>query len=61
MAVLIKSNRTWATNKNLDEWLVKDSSELEDLPETVGPGSIAYTADLSYIGMMDEDEEWQEI
>ena len=61
MAVLLKSNRTWATNKNLDEWLVADGDELYELPETVGPGSIAYTADLSLIAMLDETGTWQAI
>lgn len=61
MAVLIKSERNWATNKSVDEWLVQSASELSTLPDTVGPGSVAYTADLSFMGMMDEDGQWQEI
>lgn len=61
MAILIRSDRTWATKKNLDEWLIQDVEELENLPDTVGPGSVAYTASMNYIGMMDEDGTWQTI
>ena len=61
MAVLIHSDGNWATKKNRDEWLISSTDELAELPDTVGPGSVAYTADMSYIGMMDEAGEWQEI
>ncbi|MBP5726718.1 MAG: hypothetical protein J6Y48_06545 [Clostridia bacterium] len=61
MAVLIKSERTWASTKSVDEWMIKDENELEELPDTVGPGSVAYTAGLGYIAVMDEDGEWQEV
>ena len=36
MAVLIKSERTWASTKSVDEWMIKDENELEELPDTVG-------------------------
>lgn len=61
MAILINSDRTWTGGKSLDEWLIRNEAELEELPDTVGPGSVAFTADLSYAAMMDEDGEWQEI
>lgn len=61
MAVLISSDRNWATRKNKDEWLIQNKNELQDLPETTGPGSIAYTADLMYMAQMDETGTWKEI
>ena len=61
MAIILNSERDWATKKNKDEWLIRSSSELDDLPDTVGPGSVAYTADLSFMAIMDEDGTWQEI
>ena len=61
MAILIKSDRTWATEKNLDEWLIKTADEIHELPDTTGPGSVAYNAEMSLIAMKDEDGEWQAI
>lgn len=41
------------------EWLIASSSDLEDIPP-VAPGSVAYTADLTYMAMFD-GEAWQTI
>lgn len=41
------------------EWLIGSSSDLTDIPE-VAPGSVAYTADLTYMAMYD-GEEWHQI
>lgn len=46
------------TDVTQDEYLIADSS---DLPVVAEPGSLAYTADMSYIAMMDESGNWQEI
>ena len=61
MAVVIKSNRTWAGGKGVEEWLIKDEEDLDNVADTAGPGSKAYTADMKYVVMLDEDGEWQEI
>lgn len=41
------------------EWLIASSSDLADIPP-VAPGSVAYTADLTYMAMFD-GEAWQTI
>jgi hypothetical protein len=41
------------------EWLITSSADLEDIPP-VAPGSVAYTADLTYMAMFDGDT-WQQI
>ena len=41
-----------------DEFLIRDESEL---PATAEPGSLAYTADMTLMYMMDEDGTWQEV
>lgn len=46
------------TEVTQDEYLVADSS---DLPDAAEIGSIAYTADLAHIWMMDLDGSWKEI
>ena len=61
MAVLISSKRDWTMKKGVEEWLITNEADLDNVEDTAGPGSVAYTADLSYMGMMDESGEWQEI
>ena len=41
------------------EWLIDASTDTSDIP-AVAPGSLAYTADLSYMAMYDGTQ-WHEI
>ena len=50
-------NITTAYSKT--EWMIDSSSDLSGIPK-VAPGSVAYTADLSYMAMYDGTE-WKQI
>lgn len=61
MAKLLKSIRNWHTRANQEEWLIKNGEDLANVADTAGPGSTAYTADLSILAQKDEDGNWQAI
>ena len=41
--------------------VIKDSNVTGSLPEDAAPGSVCYTADLSYMAMKDIDGTWVQI
>ena len=50
-------NITTAYSKT--EWMIDSSSDLSGIPK-VAPGSVAYTADMTYMAMFDGTE-WHEL
>lgn len=45
----------------VDEYMVESADDVANLPTTALPGSIAYTADLSYVAQKDLDGTWASI
>ena len=43
------------------EVLIESSSDLANLPESISPGSVAYTASLTLMYMKDIDGTWTQI
>ena len=45
----------------VDEFMIESSDDLSNLPSTAAPGSIAYTADMSYVAQKDINNTWATI
>jgi hypothetical protein len=48
-----------ASATEVDEFLVESADDAANLPTDAAPGSIAYTADLTYVAMKDINGEWK--
>jgi len=42
----------------VDEFLISSSDDTANLPDDAAPGSMAYTADLTYLAIKDIDGSW---
>lgn len=58
---IIKSGSGIPEDANKAEVLIQSVDDLDDLPETLSPGSTAYKADLSLLYMKDLDGSWKQI
>ena len=58
---VLKSNNGRSEDANRAEVLIESSSDLANLPENLAPGSVAYTASMSYIAMKAIDGTWKQI
>ena len=58
---VLKSNNGRSEDANRAEVLIESSADLANLPENLAPGSVAYTADMSYIAMKAIDGAWKQI
>lgn len=48
-------------DKGIREILIDSSADLANVPTDTAPGSVAYTADMSYIAMKANDGTWKQI
>lgn len=58
---IVKSNDGVTEAKGKCEVLIESASDLEDLPESIAPGSVAYTASMSPMYMKAINGTWTQI
>lgn len=58
---IVKSNDGVTEAKGKCEILIESAADLEDLPDDIAPGSVAYTASMSPMYMKAIDGTWTQI
>ena len=61
MYKIVKTAGGVQENADKAEVMIQSADDLEDLPEQLAPGSVAYKADMSLIYMKDVDGTWTQI